>query len=126
VDPFVGGHGRSGLGVVLVVAAGLGPLDQAEHDQRPDPAGQPAQQPAAPPRLHAWPLGRVELGRPVGGVALLGSGQRQQDLPVLPGALGGQGPVDGGRALLLGQAPPIPTGRSTGHGHPGHLRIESA
>jgi len=33
VDPLVGGHGRGRLGVGVVVAGGLGPLDQAEHDQ---------------------------------------------------------------------------------------------
>jgi hypothetical protein len=89
MDPFVGGHGRGRLVVVLVVAAGLGPLNQAEHDQRPQPAGQPAQQPTTPPRLAGGRLRRMELGCPVGGVPFLGPGQREQDLPVLTGAPGG-------------------------------------
>jgi hypothetical protein len=114
---LVGGHGRGRLGVGLVVAAGLGPLDQPEHDQGTEPAGQPAQQSAAPPRLGAGPLGRVELGCPVGGVAFLGPGQGEQDVPVLPGALGGQGPVDGGGVLLLRQAPPISAVTPSDRGH---------
>jgi hypothetical protein len=49
MGPLVGGHRRGRLRVTLVVAGGLGPLDQAEHDQRPQPAGQPAEGPCPHP-----------------------------------------------------------------------------
>jgi hypothetical protein len=108
VYPLVGGHRRGRVGLGVVVAAGLGALDQRQHQQRPKPTGQPAQQPRPRPDSAWCLLGRMQPFRPVRRVAFLGSSQREQDLSFLTVTLSRQGPVNRGGVLLLRQAPPIP------------------
>jgi hypothetical protein len=114
---LVGRHGRGRLRILVVVARGLGPLDDPENHQWPEPAGQPAQQPRPQGRRARPPLRRVQLGRPVRGVALFGSCQGQQNLPLLTFAPLGQRPVDRGGVLLGGQ-PPLVTRSSLHLSHP--------
>jgi hypothetical protein len=108
VHPLVGCHRRGRVRLGVVVAAGLGALDQRQHQQRPKPTGQPAQQPRPRPESAWCLLGRLQPFRPMCRVALLGASQRQQDLSFLTVAPPRQGAVDRGGVLLLRQAPPIP------------------
>src|SRR5215217_3797805 len=109
VDALVGGHGHGGVGDAVVVAGvgELGPLHDRQHRPGPEPAGQPGHQPhPGPAAVLVGPWRRLpqldQLGRPVGGMALLGLGQLEEDLALLAVGALGQGPVHGRAVQLVG------------------------